>query len=145
MNNCETFKVRLMGLLDGELPPAEAREVNEHLIRCPGCREEYEELREISGKIARISFVEPQDAVIEKLWKSPYSRFSRNAALGLVIGGYLLLVLYSLYEFLHSKNPAAVPKLAVAAIGIGFILLLIAALRERLKTYKSDPYKGIKR
>jgi cytochrome bd-type quinol oxidase subunit 1 len=74
-----------------------------------------------------------------------YSRFSRHAALALVLGGYLLLILYSVYEFLQSKDAAAIPKIAVAAIVIGFIMLLLGLIRERIATYKSDPYKGVKR
>ena len=50
MNNCERYRHLLVGLLDRELDPKESAEVNEHLMRCPECREEYEKLREYRRK-----------------------------------------------------------------------------------------------
>lgn len=62
-------------------------EVNSHLIRCNACRREFDELQEASDKLKGIGFTEPQDSVLNKLWKSPHSRLTRNTDLFLVIGG----------------------------------------------------------
>lgn len=67
MHDCGSFK----GLLDGELSPDEARQVNQHLTRCAACRDEYEQLCETSGKLAAISFQEPEDAVLAQVGKPP--------------------------------------------------------------------------
>ncbi|MGC8991452.1 MAG: anti-sigma factor family protein, partial [Verrucomicrobiia bacterium] len=72
MNNCESYKGLIVGLLDGELTPEETVRINEHLARCATCRSEYEELRETTGKLAAMSFKEPEDTVLEQVWKSPY-------------------------------------------------------------------------
>ena len=134
-----------MGLIDQELSPDETREVNAHLVRCAGCREEYEQLRETAGRIEAVSFVEPQDAVLGSLWKRPYSRLTRNAGLVLVLAGYVVLILYGVYEFLADKEEAFIPKVAAAALLVGLLYLLFSVIRERLRTYKVDPYKEIER
>jgi predicted anti-sigma-YlaC factor YlaD len=144
MNDCTRNLELLMGLMDDELTDAETVEVHDHLRRCASCREEYDQLREISGKIEMISFAEPQDEILKDLWKSPYSRFTRNAGLLMVLVGILGLVLYAAYEF-ATKAEFNFPTLAAATVWIGLAILFFSVLRERLKTYKSDPYREVER
>ncbi len=145
MNNCEPFKGLLVGLLDGELTPDETRQINEHLTRCAACRAEYERLRETTGKLAAISYREPDDAVLARAWRSPFSRLARNTSLVMIIGGYALLIGYGLYEFLGSGKEELPAKMGLAAVVMGFLILLVQLIRERLRTWKTDPYKEIER
>lgn len=145
MNDCEKYRTMLVGLLDGELSPQEAAEVNEHLARCAGCRREYDQLRETSGKLEALTFSEPDDEMLRRLWRSPFSRLSRIGGLVLVIGGYAALIAFALFQFFTSDTEETWNKLSITAIGIGFLILLIHVIRERLKTYKNDPYREIER
>jgi hypothetical protein len=145
MNNCVQFKGLLVGLLDGELTPDETRQINDHLTRCASCRDDFEKLRETTGRLGAISFHEPDDAVLAQVWKAPYSRLARNASLFLIIGGYLTLVGYGLFTLFTSGTEELPAKIGIGGIVLGFVTLLIQLIRERLKTYKTDPYKEIKR
>ena len=145
MNNCESFKGLLVGLLDGELTPEETRQINEHLTRCAACRTEYGQLRETTGKLTAISFQEPTDAVLAQVWKSPFSRLARNTSLVMIVGGYAALIGYGLFELLTSGKEELPAKMGLAAIVLGFLILLVQLVRERVRTYKTDPYKEIKR
>jgi len=145
MNNCEPFKGLLVGLLDGELTPEEARQINDHLTRCAACRMEYEQLRETTGKLTSISFQEPNDAVLAQMWKSPFSRLARNTSLFMIVGGYASLIGYGLFEILTSGRKELPAKMGLAAIVLGFLILLVQLIRERVRTYKTDPYKEIER
>jgi anti-sigma factor RsiW len=145
MNNCEPFKGLLVGLLDGELTPDEARQINEHLTRCAACRTEYEQLRETEGKLAAISFREPDDVVLAQVWKNPFSRLARNTSLVMIIGGYAVLIGYGLFEVLSSGKEELPAKVGLAAIVMGFLILLVQLIRERCRTWKTDPYKEIER
>jgi anti-sigma factor RsiW len=145
MNDCEKYHALIVGLLDNELTPEETHELNTHLNRCEHCRKEFDEMKEISGKFSLPSFREPEDEVLEQLWKAPYSRFTRNAAIVMVLGGYLCLMGYGFYEFMFSSKEAAIPKVALAALVIGFLILLFSVIRERIKTYQKDVYKEVKR
>jgi anti-sigma factor RsiW len=145
MNNCEPFKGLMVGLLDGELTPEESRRINEHLTRCAACRAEFEQLRETTGRLAAVSFQEPDDVVLAQIWKSPFSRLARVASLAMIVGGYAVLIGYGLLEFLTSGSEELPAKMSIAAIALGFLILLAQLIRERVKTYKTDPYKEIKR
>ncbi len=145
MSDCLKYQGLLMGLLDKELTPEETVEVNDHLTRCEACREEYEQIREASGKIEAVSFIEPEDEVLEQLWKFPHSRLTRISGLLLVLGGYLTLIIYAVFEFLRSGEEAVIPKIGVVALFIGCVILLLSVIRERIHTYKVDPYKEVKR
>ncbi|MCP5104956.1 MAG: hypothetical protein GY950_16335 [bacterium] len=142
---CEKYKGLMMGLMDGELSGEEAGEVNSHLIRCEACREEYAELQKTSDKLKDISLAEPYDAVLDRVWKSPYSRLSRNFGVFMILGGWVVLLVYSIFEALRSSQEAFLPKTTMAVMVVGFVILLVSVLRDRIKTYKSDPYKEVQR
>ena len=145
MSACEKYINLLMGLMDNELTPDEVNEIKNHLIKCKRCRDEYEDLRKTTNKINFVSFEEPQDAILKKIWKSPYSRLSRVSGFFLVLVGWLSLIVYSLFELLRNGEGPAFPRIAMAAIIFGFLVLLVTVIRERMQTYKSDPYKEVQR
>jgi anti-sigma factor RsiW len=145
MNNCEPHKPLLAGLLDNELTPDETRAINEHLTRCATCRRDYEQLRETSGKLAAITFDEPDDAIVAQVWRSPFSRATHIAAWLLIGGGYLVLAAIALHEFLTTGGEELAPRTALAAIVLGFLILLVQVVRQRCKTYQTDPYREIER
>ncbi len=143
---CDAYKGLLMGLMDGELTAEEVDQVNGHLIRCADCREEYDALQQSGSHLDGISFQEPGDRALNQVWKSPYSRKTRNMAIFLILGGWMLMLLFSLYQFFIVENDqATIPKIAFAGIVVGALILLVSVTRERMKTYKNDPYKEVER
>ena len=145
MNECLKYKKLLMGLIDNELTSEEITEVQQHLTRCADCRKEYEQLKDTGAKIKKVSFEEPQDKILQSLWRSPFSRFARMSGLFLVIGGWLALIIYAIIEILKQGEEPVFTKVAIAAVFIGFFVLLATVIRDRLKTYKTDPYKEVER
>jgi hypothetical protein len=145
MNECLKYKKLLMGLMDNELTSEEIAEVQQHLTRCADCRKEYEQLKDTGAKIKKVSFEEPQDKILQSLWRSPFSRFARMSGLLLVIGGWLALLIYALIEIFKQGEEPVFTKVAIAAVFIGFFVLLATVIRDRLKTYKTDPYKEVER
>ncbi len=143
MDTCQKYKILMMGLMDNELSPEELSEVHAHLTRCQACREEYESLLSASSKIHLISYKEPQDEIYEKLWKAPYSRFTRFSGWILLLGGWLTLLFFGLFEILRNTSEPLLPRLATISFIIGLIILLLSVIRERLKKSKVDPYKEV--
>lgn len=145
MNNCQEYKILLTGLLDDELTEEEKSDVNQHLIRCESCRQEYEDLVDSDTILKKISFQEPGDVIMEKIWKSPYSTFLKNSGLFFIIAGWFVLILFALYQIIFIEDEPIIPRIATAAMIIGFFMLLFSVIRERFKTYKNDPYKEVLR
>ena len=143
--NCEAIKPLLMGLLDNELTDTEKIEVNEHLIRCSTCRDELEQLKMVSNNLSAISYLEPDDNVLRKLWKNPLYRFSQIAGILLIIAGNIFLSGYGIYKLIIDKDTDIFYKTTICAIASGVALLLISVIIQRLKTIKHDPYKEVLR
>lgn len=139
------YKKLLMGLIDDELTSEEISDVQKHLNRCADCRREYDQLKDTAVKIKKVSFEEPQDKVLKKLWKSPFSRFTKISGLFMVIGGWVALLIYGLIESFRQTDEPVFTKIAIAAIFIGFFVLLTTVIRERIRTFKTDPYKEVER
>lgn len=145
MPDCAEYKVLMMGLMDNELTPEETTDVNQHLIRCEACRKEFDELSRSYSKLGAVSFSGPSDDELDRIWKSPFSRFTRNAGLFIVFAGWIALIVYSLIEFFRSDTEPLLPKITFMGIIIGLIILLYAVLSDRLRAFKTDPYKEVKR
>jgi len=141
----DEIKALLMGLMDGELTPEETHQVQKRLIKDQALRDEYESLCSVCGKLQNLSFHEPEDEVLERLWKSPYSYFASRAAWLLVGGGYLALMLVWAYLFFFTSTEGWQVKIPIAAITIGLLILLIQKIRERISTSKIDPYREVER
>lgn len=145
MCSCEHFRQLMMGLLDDELTPEERTAVNDHLTRCAQCREEYQELLKQDKDLKMLSIREPEDEVLARLWKSPYNRFTRLTGLFTIMFGWVVLLLYGLYEMGRDTTTPLIPKIGIAALVIGFMILLVLVIRERFITYKIDPYREVER
>jgi len=145
MDACEKYRGLLIGLIDHELNPDEAKEINDHLIRCAKCREAYEALSETGNKIGGVSFREPTDEVLEKLWKPPYSRMVKWSGLALALGGWLVFIVMAVIEAFRSSEEPFISRIAGGSLLLGLVILLLYVVLERVILYKSDPYKEVKR
>jgi len=141
--NCSEYRALMMGLMDNELTEEESVKLNNHMIRCLSCREEYQQLKITSSKLDSIKLKGPDKDILARSWKSPYSKFSKNFGILLIIGGWLITMIYGAYEFIIQKETEAIPKYAFVIILIGIIILFITVLRDRLRSYKTDPYKEV--
>ena len=142
-NNCEEFKALMMGMIDGELTDAESMKLNNHMIRCSSCREESEQLKGASSKLDGIDIKEPDEGIVDKTWRSPYSKLTKNFGILLVIAGWLIMMIYGAYEFIVTKETESIPKYAFVIILIGIAILFITVLRDRIRSYRNDPYKEV--
>jgi anti-sigma factor RsiW len=145
MISCEECGPLLMALMDNELRDTESFDVNQHLVRCSSCRAEYEELVRTDAVLNGVSFKEPGEQALEALWRSPFGRFSRWSGLCLVLAGSLGLAVYAGYEFMRDRGEPLLPKIALAAVAVGFALLLLSVIRSRVATYSTDRYKEVER
>ena len=142
-NNCEEYKTLMMGLMDNELTEEESVRFNNHMIRCSSCREEYEQLNRTSSKLDGIDIREPDEEIVQKAWRSPYSKLTKNFGILLVVAGWLIMMIYGAYEFIVTKNTESIPKYAFVLIAVGIIILFVTVLRDRIRSYRNDPYKEV--
>ena len=61
----------------------------------------------------------------------------------LIGAGLLLLYGYSIYDFMTDSSEPIWVRLTLAGIGLGFLILFLHVLRQRLIARKTDRYRDI--
>ena len=138
-------KQLLMGLIDQELTTEETYEIQEYLRRDQSLRDELERLMETNDQLKQLGAAEFDEAVLRKLWRSPFNKGLRIMSYGLIVGGFLMLAGFAAWELLKNGNTHLFPVVASTGVGIGIIILLLQVIRDRLLVLKNDPYRGIEK
>lgn len=140
MELCEKWREIAMSYLDNELDPERRKAFEGHLASCATCARVFQEYRQVKEMTQKMKLPRSQDA---SLWaeypKGVMNRLSQGLGWTLLIPGAVLLVLYSLYEFL-SCPAAAIPKICIFAVLMGLVLLLVSVIRTRYQESKTDRY-----
>lgn len=120
--NCDTNPELLMAYLDGELDPIERGRVAEHIVGCAECRATVNDLRAVSGALAKWPAPEPvslpsaqellatagfEPAKKPSSWLAITSRWGQVAALILVAGVTAVIVVPRLMSE-KAQSPAPV-------------------------------------
>ena len=91
----------------------------------------------------------PPEEHWDSYWRSVYNRIERGIGWILASLGATVLVLYGLWEAVHGLlADTSVPdflKVAIFALAAGGAMLLVSVIREKLFTYRHDPYKEVDR
>jgi hypothetical protein len=139
----------LSGYIDDELDPDEKQELESHLKECDECRKElkaFNKLKEVTGAM---KYADIPEHVWDKYWKSMYRKFELGIGWILLSIGVVIMLGYVCYQMVEDffMNPAEplLLKIGIAALVIGFLILLVSVLRERIFAYKRDRYSEVKR
>jgi anti-sigma factor RsiW len=137
-------ELEAMAYADGELS-GEARAAFEALLpRRPDLVREVARHQRLNVLARHAAPSEPMDHEWRRLARDPFQRALLVSGWVLGLGGALLLVGWGLHA-LFTSDLALFPKLALAAVGLGFLALLLAVVRGRLLTRPYDPYTEIQR
>ncbi len=144
-NDCEKNKIMLSAMVDNELPSHYVVELNDHMVRCEFCRQEYDQLCNVSNQLNKNGFEIPEDERMDQFWNAPYTGLIKKLSFALICGGILILFFVGLYQFFILESHHALESWSVAAIFLGMVFLFATIIINRIQTYKTDPYKEVKR
>jgi len=139
--------IKVSALIDRELPPDEAVKTEEHLLSCEKCREFACQMRRLKGVMSEMKLADLPDARWKTYTAGIYNRIERGigwlfASLGFVIlmlcGGYYLFLDF----FANTEIPILI-RAGVGFIGIGLVVLIVAAVREAWFRFRTDRYKEV--
>lgn len=146
---CDEARVLLMGYLDGELEPAEAAQLEDHLAVCVRCRREEAAFRKLGEVTEEMASEEIPSLDIDAAWATIYRRLERSVGWILLSVGLILLTGWGAWElldeFLLNPDEPVVVRLGVGAAIGGVIVLLMSIGREVLTKYRSERYRGVLR
>ena len=133
-----------MAYVDGELSAAARVEFEARLAASPELRREVSALKELELLARAAAPREPADHEWDELARDPVQRGTLGLGwmlLGLGLAGALG---FGALEFCRGEAPLWL-KLACGALAAGFVLLLGATVRARLRTAPLDPYRKVQR
>jgi len=146
---CEKFEFLICGLLDGELDAAQEETLKQHLQVCKSCRRKHEELLRLKEVTDSVKLKDLSEEAWAGYWSSIYRRIERGLGWILLSVGAIILIACGLYEFLSQffadPEVSLLVKVGVSALGLGFIILLVSIIRERIFSYRRDRYKEVQR
>ncbi len=131
----------LMRFLDGELPSDEMARVEEALKRSTELQREFRIFQALRDDVSGLTYDPPAR---ESVWDGVERRLTRPLGWILFVFGAILWTAWGAWVFATSAtNP--IEKLAVGALAVGFFMLLGTTVMERVREWRTDPYRDIQR
>ncbi|MEE9554477.1 MAG: zf-HC2 domain-containing protein [candidate division Zixibacteria bacterium] len=145
--SCDEMKILLSGLIDGELEDEQKKTIEDHIVSCDNCREEYSRLLKLKEVTNDMKHYDLPDRLMAGYWQGIYSRTERGFGWILLSIGAILLVTFAAWHLLNGffLDPT-VPVFLKAGLGLflfGMIILLVSIIRERLFSKKHDRYDEV--
>jgi hypothetical protein len=145
----EQFNILLMKAIDGELTPQEQEEFDAFLERDPACFEEWQKHRKLKEVTRSMKFKSPPPEVWDTYWQGVYNRLERGFAWILFSIGSVILLTYGGFKAVETivadPNLATIVKIGLLLVIGGLAALFVSVAREKLFTFRKDPYKEIQR
>jgi anti-sigma factor RsiW len=132
----------LMRYLDGEMPDRERRALEAEVERSTELRRELAIYQAMQRDFGALSFEPPAPDL--SVWGAVNRRVARPIGWVLFGGGAAVWLGYVAYVFAMSPV-AALPKIAVAAVVIGLLVLLGTVVHDRYRDWLTDPYRDVHR
>ena len=132
----------LMRYLDDELDPEARARVEAALETDTEVAREFAIFRAIKNDIGDLSFSpSPRD---ESVWGEVNREITQPVGWFLFVAGAVIFVIYAAVVYATSDaNPWE--KIGVGGVVIGFMVLLASTVFERVREFKTDPYRHIER
>jgi ferric-dicitrate binding protein FerR (iron transport regulator) len=139
----------MMAALDGEISSDERRELDGVLERHPEIRREWEMMGRLKEVTGAMTYQQPPEEVWDRYWTGVYNRIERGIGWVLVSVGAVVVAAYGAWKWLEVIwGEAGLPlfvKLAIMTLAVGLLVLAVSVIREKLFTFRRDPYKEIER
>jgi len=143
--NCETIEPALSGYLDRELTQQQQQKISIHLEECPACRALLEELASLKTSTRNLHYQEPSDREWKTMEQNIFERISRSLGWLIVVVWTTVTAGYAAFQFATSPFETLFQKILVFGIFLGFALVFLSVLSERIRASRTDPYKGVRR
>ena len=86
---------------------------------------------------------------MDRFWLGVYSRLERGLAWTLVSASAAVLLGYWAYvfatEFMADASVPVIVRFGAAGLLLGILLLLLGAIRERIRARSTDPFRRVRR
>ncbi len=135
--------------IDKKLSEQEKEELYKLIKKDKKLEEELKELYKMKEVMSMLKSTDP-DKEWDEYWSHLYNRLERGVGWIIISIGTILLLTFAGFQFVKEliKDPqlALYAKIGIMALIIGFVILFVSVVRERIFMGKSDKYsKEVKR
>jgi len=141
--NCHDFRADLASFVDRELHGADLEMFESHLVDCTECMREVAIFRSLKGELQEMG-IEKQEVPGGTVWSGVNKRITRPTGWIFLVIGVVMFLAYTVYTFIQSPMDLF-EKLTTGFVVIGFVVLLASVAYDRIRSYKTDPYKGVQK
>ena len=142
---CEPYQILMMGFIDGELDAGQERTFKEHAYKCSSCAEELVKYQKLAEMTNAIKIKEPADYEWERIRSTIFYKIESRVGWLFVVAGSAMVFGYLLYEICAGWEIATGLRVGIVTAIVGFLLLLVSAIRQRLRIKKYERYEAVKR
>ncbi|NIA31180.1 MAG: hypothetical protein GWP06_14885 [Actinobacteria bacterium] len=143
----DRFHILLMGAIDGELSENENREFEQFINNTPEYQKEFKQYKKLKEVTTHMRPKSPPVEVWDTYWMMVYNKIERGIGWLLFTIGSVILLTYGGFKLVESvvSNPDLlwIVKGGILLLMGGLSVLLVSVIRERMFTYKKDPYKEV--
>jgi predicted anti-sigma-YlaC factor YlaD len=134
----------ISGYLDGELTQAVDQKVRIHLENCAYCQEIYDELQTMREAAMTTKFVEPTDDQWDERPRGLTSRVSRSVGWTLAVVWLAAVSCFGLWQLWRAPE-GLLEKTLIFGGMVGFGLVFLSVLLDRIRTARSDRYREVEK
>jgi hypothetical protein len=139
----------LMKAVDGLLSDDEKKELAGLKQKNPGLEAELQSLQSLKEATMEMKLRNAPEETWDRYWAGVYARMERGLAWLLISIGAALLSGFAMYSWtttvLGDANTPMFLRIAIGALSVGFAILLVSVVREKIFTRKSDKYREVVR
>lgn len=141
--NPEELKLKVQALVDNELDEAEIPAVMNEIEGSYEMRREYVELLRLRRRLTASTVLEPPEEWFEAAARRPGRRIFGWTGNFLFIGSYVVLLGFALFTLFRGQDTSTWVKIGVAGVAVGFVVLLLRAIVDRIRESRTDRYKEV--
>ena len=139
----ERFGEELARYVDGEMTAGERPDFEHRLETSTELQREVAIQRAMKGDLQAMGLDRPEPPG-GSVWESVNKQIARPTGWLLLVIGIVMYAGYAIYTFLQEPMNLF-ERLMIGFVVIGFAILLASVAWERIRDYKTDPYKGVQR
>lgn len=134
----------ISGYLDGELTQGDEQRVRIHLEDCTDCRNVAYEMRRIKEATMTTEFQAPDDTQWDETPRGSVSGFLHNFGWMIALAWLVAIIGYGIWQAVTDVENLWEVVL-VFGLWLGFGLVFLSVLIDRVRTFKTDPYRRIEK
>jgi len=129
-----------MRYVDNEMSISERIDFEEHLQTCESCRNKLRDMSIVKEVTDTVKIADLPEVVWDRYWTGVYNRLERSVAWFIFILGSLMVSLYGLYKVVTDPGMKSFIGFGIILMLVGFAILLLSVIREKLTVNRSDRY-----